>query len=387
MKTPMRKASSGEGRGRKARRGWKAISAVLTWAAIAAGTGTLRAPAQQATTPAAPAAAVDTTRPGAISPSEKTPPIHANVELVNVPVTALNKRGMPVIDLNMEDFQVFEDGVEQKITHFDRETQTPLRIGLIVDTSNTARSRLEYEKEAASEFIYLVLRNGNTKNQIFLQTFDASSSIVQDFTNDPDVLNEKVQDLKSGGGKALYDAIYLACREKMRNTGPAEEMRRVLIILSDGLDAQSQHTLDQAVSMSRISETMIYTVGTAAYGFENPGDKLLEDLSAETGGYPTFPLRVSTGTDYETGFMSHGQVGDTSQNKGLGAETGQFSAGRLVHLADALQTISRNLDEQYSIGYRPLRDALDGTYRNIKVVTPHRGVTLRWKPGYFATAQ
>ena len=186
------------------------------------------------------------------------------------------------------------------------------------------------KRKRPSEFAYMVLRNGGTKNQVFLQTFDASSSIIQDFTNDPDVLNDKIQDLKSGGGKALYDAIYFACREKMLKTGPPEEMRRILVVLSDGLDVQSQHTLDQAVSMARMAETMIYTVGTAAYGFSNPGDKLLEDISAETGGYPSFPLRDAPGTDLETGYLSHGQIGETSQNKGLGAETGKFSAERLV---------------------------------------------------------
>jgi hypothetical protein len=132
---------------------------------------------------------------------------------------------------------------------------------------------------------------------------------------------------------------------------------------------------------------MVYTVGTAAYGFSNPGDKLLEDISDESGGYASFPLREASGTDLETGYLSHGQVGETSQNKGLGAETGRFSAERLINLADVLQTIGRNLDEQYTIGYKPLRSSLDGTYRSIKVVINRRGVTLRWKPGYFATAE
>ena len=357
---------------------------------MAVGAGALRAPAQQATPPAAPSApsaAEDTARPGGSVPPAKSSTIKTTVELVNVPVTVLNKRGLPIIDLSKEDFQVFEDGVEQKITHFERETNTPLRVGLILDTSNTARRQLEYEKDAAGEFVFQVLRNGGTKNQVFLQTFDASSSIIQDFTNDPDLLNEKIQALKSGGGKALYDAIYFACREKMRKTGPPEEMRRVLVVMSDGLDVQSQHTLDQAVSMSRMVETMVYTVGTAAYGFSNPGDKLLEDLCAETGGYPSFPLRIAPGTDLGTGYLSHGQIGETSQNKGLGAETGKFSAERLINLADALQAIGRNLDEQYTIGYKPQRSALDGTYRSIKVVMSRRGVTLRWKPGYFATAE
>ncbi len=383
-------ASSGETRTRKAGGNWKAISAVLVLAAVAAGADALRAPAQQTTPPAAPAApapAGNTAHPEESAPPAKTPTIRTTVELVNVPVTALTKHGQRVIDLNMDDVKVFEDGVEQKITHFERETRTPLRIGLIVDTSNSARNRLSYEKDAAQQFADLVLRNGGTRTQVFLETFDASSSIIQDFTNDPDVLSDKIQELKSGGGKALYDAIYFACREKMLKTGPREEIRRILVVVSDGLDVQSQHTLDQVVSMARMAETMIYTVGTAAYGFSNPGDKLLEEMSTETGGYPSFPLRDAPGTDLESGYLSHNQIGDTSQNKSLGAETGKLSSERLTNLVGALQAIGREFDEQYTIGYKPLRDALDGTYRSIKVETTRRGVTLRWKPGYFATAE
>jgi Ca-activated chloride channel homolog len=382
-------APSQEAWTKKTRTKWQIIPAVLALATLAGGGG-VRVAAQQATPPsdpAAPAAVGDTAHPEGNAPQEKPHTIRTTVELVNVPVTAKNKRGQPVIDLNMDDFQVFEDGVEQKITHFERETSTPLRIGLILDTSNSARRALEYEKEAASEFAFLVLRSGGTKNEVFLQSFDASSSVIQDFTNDPEVLNEKIQNLKSGGGKALYDAIYSACRDKMRKTGPAEDMRRVLIVMSDGLDVQSQHTLDSAISMARMSETMIYTVGTAAYGFTNPGDKLLDDISAGTGGYASFPLRETSGTDMETGYLSHGQVGETSQNKGLGADTGRFSAERLMQLADELQAIGRDLDEQYTLGYRPIKDTLDGTYRSIKVVTTHRGAILRWKPGYFAAVE
>jgi VWFA-related protein len=390
MKIGMWMASSGESRTRKSGRDWKAIPAVLALAAMAAGAGALRAPDQQTTPPAAPTApapAGNTTQPGEGAPPATTPTIRTTVELVNVPVTASTKHGQRVIDLSREDVKVFEDGVEQKITHFERETRTPLRIGIILDTSNSARSRLSYEKDAAQQFADIVLQNGGTKNQAFLETFDASSSIVQDFTNDPDVLSDKILELKSGGGKALYDAIYFACREKMLKTGPREEVRRILIVVSDGLDVQSQHTLDQVVSMARRAETMIYTVGTAAYGFSNPGDKLLEDLSTETGGYPSFPLRDAPGTDLESGYLSHNQIGETSQNKGSGAETGKFSAERLVNLVNALQAIGHSLDEQYTIGYKPLRGALDGTYRSIRVETTRRGVTLRWKPGYFATAE
>ena len=385
----MKIKSRGRGRTDRVRVYRGAISVALLLAAVCVGSGVFQATAQQTTPAAAPGASAP---PGdAAQPEQSTAKpqhtIRTTVELVTVPVNVLNKRGQPVIDLTMQDFQVFEDGVEQKITQFERETSTPLRVGIILDTSNSARRQLSYEKEAASEFAFVVLRSGGTKNQVFVQTFDASSSIIQDFTNDPDLLNEKVQELKTGGGKALYDAIYSACRDKMRKTGSPEEMRRILVVLSDGLDVQSQHTLDEAVSMARMTETMVYAVDTAAYGFSNPGDKLLDDITSETGGFAASPLQNMTGTDMLTGYLSHGQIGETSQNKGLGAETGKFSSERLIQLADALQSIGRDLDEQYTIGYRPMRDALDGTYRNIKVVTTRRGLTLRWKPGYFATAE
>lgn len=360
-----------------------AAGALLATVAFCLAFWPLHAPAQQATPPASPATGANA--PRAPEPAQAANPIRARVELVNVPLTALNKRGLPVIDLNQDEFQVFEDGVKQKITHFERETSTPLRVGLVLDTSNSARRQLSYEKDAATEFVFQILRNGGTKNEIFLQTFDASSSIIKDFTNDPDALHDKIDSLKSGGGKALYDAIYSACRDKMAKSGMPEDVRRILIVLSDGLDVQSRHTLDEAVSMARMTETMVYTIGTAAYGYDNPGDKMLDELSNETGGYPSYPLRETPGTDLETGYLSHGQIGDTSQNKGLGAETGKFSAERLVNLAESLELIGRNLDQQYTIGYKPIRDDLDGTYRRIKVETSRRGVTLRWKPGYFAS--
>ena len=301
-------------------------------------------------------------------------------------VTAMTKRGQRVIDLNQDEVKILEDGVEQQITHFERETRTPLRIGLIIDTSNSARRSLSYEKEAARQFTAAVL-TGGTRNQAFLETFDAASSIVQDFTGDPDLMSEKIEGLKSGGGKALYDAIHYACQEKMLKTGPREEVRRILIVVSDGLDVQSRHTIDQVISMARMAETMIFTVGTAPDGFANPGDELLEQVSTQTGGYPSFPLRDAPGSDLESGYLSHNQIGSTSQNKGVGAQSGDLSMERLENLAVALQAIGKDLDQQYNIAYKPLRDTMDGSYRSITVETTRRGLTLRWKPGYFARAE
>ncbi len=333
---------------------------------------------------AAPTAGPATTTPSEDNnPSTSPATIHATVQLVNVPITALTKRGQRVIDLNQDEVRVFEDGVEQKIVHFERETRTPLRIGLILDTSNSARRRLSYEKDAAQQFSDTVL-TGGVKNQAFLETYDASNSIVQDFTGDPDLMSEKIQELKAGGGKAFYDAVYDACQEKMLKTGPREEVRRILVVIGDGLDVQSKHTLDQVISMARMSETMIFTVGTVANGFANAGDEILEQMSIQTGGYPSFPLRDAPGSNIESGYLSDNQIAGTSENKGVGTESGELGMDRLSNLAVALQTIAQDLSEQYTVAYRPTRDAMDGSYRAITVETTRRGVSLRWKPGYFA---
>jgi len=313
--------------------------------------------------------------------------IRVRVEVVNVPVIVLGKRGLPIIDLTQDDFQVFEDGRPQAIRYFSQESHQPLRIGVMLDTSNSARRQLSFEKDAATEFVFQQLAGRNSNNQIFLETFDAASSLMQDFTSDSELLNEKILGLKAGGGKAFYDAVYSACKDKMMHAGEPESTRRILVVISDGRDAQSQHSLDEAISMARKAETMIYVIGNAAYGYDNPGDQALEALAEGTGGGAFFPLREAPGTDLATGYLSHGQLGDTSQNKGLGAETGTFSAQRLVRIADAMESIGHELGAEYQIGYTPTNSALDGTYRTIRVLLARKGVTYRWKPGYFATAE
>jgi Ca-activated chloride channel family protein len=356
----------------------------LAWTAVP-GLAQEAAPkeAQPATTAPAPPVPVSNQGTTPTSPEK----IGVRVEVVNVPVTVLDKRGRPVIDLNKEDFQILENGVPQAIRYFSREMRQPLRIGLILDTSNSARPALQFEKDAASEFVFNMLQGRSSKNQIFLQTYDATSSIIQDFTNDPEMLNEKIRGLKAGGGKALFDAIYFACKEKMMNTGPPANTRRVLVVLSDGRDVESQHSLDEAISMARKAETLIYSIGNAAYGYANPADKILEIISVETGGAAFFPLEETPGTDLGTGYLSHGQIGDTSQNKGLGAATGVYSATRLVQLADSLESIGHELNEQYSLGYTPTNNKADGTYRTIRVVARRKDLTVRAKPGYFAATE
>lgn len=362
---------------------WLALFAALVLASF-----TLRA-AQQAgavgtDTKTAPTGVSGASGTDASKPAEQKP-IQIRVEEVNVPVTVLGKRGIPVIDMEQKDFEIYENGKRQTIRYFYRGERPPLRIGLILDTSNSARPQFKFEQESASEFVFNILQGRSSKNQVFLQTFDATSSMIQDFTSDPDLLNDKIQKLTAGGGKALYDAIYTACKDKMLTLGPRAQTRRVLVVISDGLDSQSEHTLDEAISMARRSETAIYTIGNAAWGYHNPGDKVLIELSEQTGGADFFPRAETPGTDLEVGYLSHGQIGDTSQNKGLNAGTGTYSAQRLVAIADSLDAIQRQLTDQYNIGYASTNPKMDGAYRTITVTTRRKGVEVRAKPGYFAT--
>jgi len=348
--------------------------------------------AQNASPGSSTAGANKPTQQPAVRPGETAPPtskdqIKVLVKVVDVPVTVVGKHGLPIIDLTQSDFQIYEDGRPQSIRYFSQESHLPLRIGLILDTSNSARRQLEFEKNAATDFVFQMLQGRNVKDQIFLETFDASSSLIQDFTTDPETLSEKIQELKAGGGKALNDAIYNSCKDKMMHAGDPERTRRVLVLISDGLDVQSQHSLDEAISMAHKAETMIYTIGNASYGFTNAGDEVLAGFADGTGGGAFFPLRDAPGTDLATGYLSHGQIGETSQNKGLGAETGTFSAQRLVHIADAMEAIYHELGAQYDLGYTPTNELLDGTYRSIRVLLTRKGVTCRWKPGYFATSE
>lgn len=321
------------------------------------------------------------------NPPDRQTTVRVRVQIVDVPVTVLDKIGRPVINLTKDDFRIYENNIPQTIKYFSREMRQPLRIGLILDTSNSARPSLQFEQDAASEFVFNMLKGRSSKHKIFLQTFDATSSIIQDFTNDPEMLNEKIRMLKAGGGKALYDAIYFACREKMLPVGKADNARRVLVVISDGRDVQSEHTLDEAISMARRSETIIYTLGITAYGFHNAGNPILDELASATGGGSYYPRDATPGTDFQTGHLSQGQIGETSQNKGLGAGTGIYSATRLMQLAESLESIGRELNEQYSIQYAPLNDRADGTFRAIRVEARRKGLTVRAKAGYFAPSE
>ena len=171
-----------------------------------------------------------------------------------------------------------------------------------------------------------------------------------DFTNDRDKLEEAIRELKAGGGKALFDAIYYACKDKMVPAHNIEGTRRVLVVISDGNDVQSEHSLDEAISMARLAEVVLFTIGTSSYGFQNEGDKIIKRLAAKTGGEAFFPLRKTYGSDLKGYISSGSQFPGTSQNRMVSKGQGVHSAERYVQMIESLEDIRRELEEQYSSG-------------------------------------
>ena len=273
--------------------------------------------------------------------------IQVQVNLENVLFTVLDKKNRFVTNLNKNDFQVFEDGKPQKILFFNRETNLPLRIGVLIDTSNSIRLRLQFEQQAAVDFLYDIIRPDT--DRAFVVGFDVEPVMVQDYTGDLDKLKQGINSLQAGGGTGLYDAIYYACKEKMIYTpAPEPYLRRVLIVVSDGQDNFSEHSREEALSMAQKAEATIYAISTNWYGMHTRGDKVLRYLARETGGDAFFPVQASD-------------------------------------LAGEFKKIGQELRSQYSLAYAIT--ANDGSFRRITIKTDKKGLRVQAKAGYFAPTQ
>ena len=312
--------------------------------------------------------------------SSSDPNIRITVERVHVPFTVTDPWDRFVTDLKQDDFTVYEDGKKVPVDFFTSVSGLPLRVGLLLDTSNSVRMQFKGEKAAAIDFVHSLLK-GRTKHRIFLMTFDTTKDVVKDFTNDPNDLSEAVRKLRVGGGTALFEAIYFACREKLlRETEPGG-LRRVLVIITDGEDDASRYTLEQVVDMARRAEVTIYAISTIAPGRSSPGEKVLEKLTAETGGRVVAPWKEPPSAAYGTGYLSQRQIGNTNAIYEIG--TGKYAAEAAAHLATALARIQRELELQYTIGYRPPKPVVDGKFREIKVVAHEEDLKVRARKGYY----
>jgi Ca-activated chloride channel family protein len=268
------------------------------------------------------------------------------VEEVTVPFIVTDNRDRLITNLTVEDFEVLENKQRQEIRNFARETDVPLRIALLVDTSSSIRDRLDFEQRAAADFLRSILRPG--KDKALLGSFDSMAELLQDFTDDLDRLVGAIQMMRAGGGTALYDAIYYASRDHMIAEAPLNSnFRRALVILSDGEDNQSRFSRLQTLEMARRAEVLIYTISTNIRGTRMPGDRVLQQFSEETGGRYIQPASWND-------------------------------------LDEAFQAINEELRSQYTISFRPTTPR-DGKYHEIEIVPKQRGLKVRARRGYFAT--
>lgn len=288
------------------------------------------------------AAKVD--RQGALPQADET--IRLDVTRVNLLFTVSDKRGRFVTDLDKDSFEIFEGKNRQSVLEFTRESDLPLRLGILIDTSNSIRDRFRFQQEAAIEFIRSVLRP--QQDRAVIVSFDTSAELVSDLTGDVGQLETAVRNLRPGGGTSLYDAIFFACRDKLALDQPRHKFRRALIVLSDGDDNQSRYSRDQALEMAHKSDVVIYSISTNISRIQTDGDKVLKYFAQETGGLTFFPFKVED-------------------------------------LAQSFENIANEMRHQYNILYRPEPLKADGLYHEVKVsIRNRRDFVVRARKGYYA---
>jgi VWFA-related protein len=275
--------------------------------------------------------------------------IKSRVDEVNVLFIATDRHGKFVRNLNQNDFSIFDDHKPvQSILNFHPETDLPIELGLLMDVSGSVQGRFGFEKEAATGFLQHIIRPGY--DRAFVVGFNKESRLTQDFTDKVPLLAAGVQRLSNGGGTALYDAIYKACKEKLLRETSDHPIRKAIVILSDGEDNQSEYTRAQAIEMAERAEVIIYAISTDDSGLILRGDKVLEDLASATGGRAFFPYKMK----------------DISRS---------FAA------------IEDELRSQYAVSYKPSDFDPDGRYRSIQITALKKDLQVRTRRGYFAPRQ
>jgi VWFA-related protein len=272
--------------------------------------------------------------------------IRVDVTRVDMLFTVTDKKGRFVTDLAKEDFEVVENKKPQTIQEFAAKSDLPLRLGILIDTSNSIRDRFRFEQEAATEFVNSVVHPHVDKAMVV--SFDTTAQLASDLIDDPEKVANSIRALRPGGGTALYDALYFACRDKLGQDQPKHDFRRAIVILSDGDDNQSRYTRDQALERAQKDDVVIYAISTNISRIESDGDKVLKYFTEETGGSAYFPFKVE----------------DMAQN---------------------FENIANELRHQYNISYRPEPLATDGLFHPVQLrVKGRKDLVVRVRNGYYA---
>jgi Ca-activated chloride channel homolog len=300
---------------------------------------------------AQPAAPQSPNKPTAAPADSQTPPsndpsrIVYDVTRVNMLFTVQDKHGRFVTDLTRNDFEIFEKKAPQKILDFTAESDLPLRLAVLIDTSNSVRDRFKFQQEAASNFVNSIVQE---KDKAIVVSFDTGAELAADLTSDTNKLENAIRDLRPGGGTALYDAIYFACKDKLMLDQPMYKFRRAMVILSDGDDNQSHYSRDQALEMAQKADVVIYTISTNNSHIVTDGDKIMHYLAEQTGGTAFFPFQASD-------------------------------------LNQSFENIANELRHQYNLFYRPDPEHDDGQYHAVDIrVKGRKDLVVRARKGYYA---
>jgi len=331
------------------------------------------APATASVAPAAGSAA-----PAGTSTVPAQPPIQVQVNEVIVPITVTDIKGRFVSDLDEKDFQIFDEGRQQKIQFFTRERSQPVVVGFLVDLSNSSRLHWKNYQDAAVELVQNLIPGDNPKFSGYLIGYSNSADLLVNTGSDPDPIVKKLEKLRPSGGAALYDSIYMACTNRRLIQGEPIEPRRVLVIIGDGHDNASSKTLDQALEIAQRNLVTIYGVSTVAFGFDNPDSANLTRLAEETGGRVEYPLNDPYAD--VAGFLS---TPSDEGNYALKVGTGQYAAELANGMYKAVEAVVGEVTTQYIIRYTPDSTDANKQFRNIIVKVDLANVKVRARKGYY----
>ena len=332
-----------------------AVAAIL-FSSVAA---VAQTPAPQPTAPALPAQATpqqaaaqqpsgQQAQPSAVQTApgqEPTFTLGVRVNLVDLVFTVTDKHGRFITGLKRENFGLLDDGrPPAAVLSFTQQTNLPLRLGVMLDTSSSIRTRFKFEQDSALDFFLQVL---HPADRAFVEGFDIQIDLAQDYTNNIDALNEGIRKLRPGGGTALYDSLYHTCQQQMLTLKEGSPVRKALILVSDGDDNYSRALESDAIKMCQRAETIVYTISTDTSPTRGKGADVLKTIADATGGRAFFP-------------------------------------NRLEDIAINFKDIEEELRSQYSLEYRPADFKQDGSFRTIYLQSTDRRYNVRTRTGYFA---
>jgi Ca-activated chloride channel family protein len=288
------------------------------------------------------------TATSAQAPASQRPAFRAGVDIVSLNVTVIDGQNRYITDLDQADFSVFEDGVRQDVTFFNRRQQ-PIALSLLLDSSASMEDKLVILQEAASNFVKRLKPNDIAQ----VIDFDSRVTIRQAFTSSKEDLETSIRSTTSGGSTSLHNAIYISLKElsKIRAQSDEDVRRQALVVFSDGEDTSSLVSFDEVLDLAKRSETSIYTIALRGNDAQSRGFReaefVMRQLAQETGGRSFFPVKIDD-------------------------------------LNDVYAQIADELASQYTLGYTSKNTRRDGSWRRLVVQVGRGGVTPRTKRGYFA---